>query len=178
MAEYSHRFRMKMVRRMVGPNACSASALAAETGLSQPTLSRWLRDANTVSAMSESTPSATPPEPPPKRPEDWTAEEKLEAVTAARGLQGEALGAFLRQRGLHASDLDAWRQTALASLTSTGPSRRSTADSKRIRQLETELNRKEKALAETAALLVLQGKVRALWGEEGTDTKAPNAKRP
>jgi transposase len=177
MAEYSHRFRMKMVRRMVGPNACSASALAAETGVSQPTLSRWLRDAGTVTPMSEATPKPMPPKPGPKRPEDWTAEERLEAVIAARGLEGEALGAFLRQRGLHASDIDTWRQAALASLDGTGARRRPTGEGKRVRQLEAELRRKEKALAETAALLVLQGKARALWGEEGTDTKAPNGRR-
>lgn len=178
MADYSHRFRMKMVRRMVGPNACSASALAAETGVSQPTLSRWLRDAATVSPMSDTiTTSTRPPEPPPKRPEDWTAEERLEAVVATRGLQGEPLGAYLRQHGLHATDIDAWRQAALASLEAPKARRRPAGDGKRVRQLEAELRRKEKALAEAAALLVLQGKARALWGEEGTDTKAPNGRK-
>lgn len=177
MAEYSHRFRMKMVRRMVGPNAISASALAAEVGIPQPTLSRWLRDARTVSPMTKNDTPAMSPAPTPKRPEDWTPEERLDAVVQARGLEGEALGAFLRRKGLHAPDLDAWRQAVLASLASSAKARRSSGDSKRIRQLENELRRKEKALAETAALLVLQGKVRALWGAEGDDTKPPSGKK-
>jgi hypothetical protein len=168
---------MKMVRRMVGPNAISASALAAEVGIPQPTLSRWLRDARTVSPMSERNSPTTPPAPAPKRPEDWTPQERLDAVAGARGLEDEALGAYLRSRGLHAADLDAWRQAALASLANPAKERRSSGDSKRIRQLESELRRKEKALAETAALLVLQGKVRALWGEEGDDTRPPSGKK-
>lgn len=177
VAEYSHRFRMKMVRRMVGPNAISATALAAEVGIPQPTLSRWLRDARTVSPMTEPDTKTTPPAPTRRRPEDWTPEERLDAVAQARGLEGEALGALLRRHGLHASDLDAWRQAALTSLASPAKGRRSSGDSKRIRQLESELRRKDKALAETAALLVLQGKVRALWGAEGDDTKPPSGKR-
>jgi len=38
-------------------------------------------------------------------------------------------------------------------------------EGQRIRELEAELRRKEKALAETAALLVLKKKAQAIWGE-------------
>jgi hypothetical protein len=44
------------------------------------------------------------------------------------------------------------------------------ADARQIRQLERDLARKDKALAEAAALLVLQKKVQAIWGDEDDDT--------
>jgi transposase-like protein len=49
--EYTETFRARMVRRMLGPKALTATALAAEVGISQPTLSRWLRETATVEAM-------------------------------------------------------------------------------------------------------------------------------
>jgi transposase len=174
---------MRMVKRMVGPTAMSANALSREVGVSQSTLSRWLREARTVSTMHDKTPEDTSKVPaavpqPAKRPSDWTPDEKMAAVVAATGLEGEALGAFLRREGLHQADIEDWRQTATRSLAEPKKRRRgNSADTKRIRTLERELQRKEKALAETAALLVLQGKVQALWGEEGDATTRPNAKK-
>jgi hypothetical protein len=107
-----------------------------------------------------------------KRPQDWSAEEKLSAVLEAAKLSDEELGAFLRSRGLHEADLVAWRETVLQALKS--PARKKsgslTKDTRKIRKLEKELNRKEKALAEAAALLVLQKKVQAIWGDEDSDT--------
>ncbi|MCA9560337.1 MAG: transposase [Myxococcales bacterium] len=178
MARYSHKFRMQMVRRMVGANRMSATALAAEVGIPQPTLSRWLREAATVSTMkTDDTKSA--PEKAARRPQDWTPEERLQAVLEARSLDGAELGAFLRSRGLHESDLAEWRQAAIGAL-STAPrrSRRGRSpEQKRIRQLERELDRKDKALAETAALLVMLKKAEALWGDEGVGTREKSAKK-
>ena len=45
MTEYSEAFKSKMVQRMSGPRAKTATALAPEVGVPQPTLSRWLRTA-------------------------------------------------------------------------------------------------------------------------------------
>ncbi len=172
MATYSQKVRMGMVARLVGPNRVSATALANETGIPQPTLSRWLRGASTVSTVSENDESKVPT-PPRKRPADWSAEEKLRVVSEARGLDDAQLGEFLRREGLHEAQLAEWRAAALASLR---PGKKTPAAGKRVQQLERELSRKEKALAEAAALLVLQKKVRALWGEEGVDTKPKSGK--
>ena len=106
-----------------------------------------------------------------KRPEDWTAEEKLKVVAEAVGLDDTELGVLLRREGLHEAQLDLWRKALLGSLDKPGRKDPSvTQERRRIRKLERELKRKDKALAETAALLVLQGKARALWGDEGDDT--------
>ena len=107
-----------------------------------------------------------------KRPQDWSAEEKLAVVIEASGISDEELGAFLRRKGLHEAQLDEWRQQVLVSL-GKQPARSSkrSAEARRIKGLEKELHRKDKALAETAALLVLQKKVQAIWGD-GDDTTA------
>lgn len=88
-------------------------------------------------------------------------------IVASSGLQDEALGELLRREGLHESTLREWRTAALEGISPRRPNR---ADQKRIAKLEKELARKDKALAETAALLVLQKKVRELWGDGDDDT--------
>lgn len=171
--EYSDAFRRKMVQRMTGPQARSANALAGEMGIPQPTLSRWLREASTVRDMTTFDPTKpTSPAAPRRRPEDWSADEKLRAVLEASALSGEALGAFLRREGLHEAQLTAWREAISQALTASkaSPSKKPTTEAKRVRELERELLRKEKALAEAVALLVLQKKMRAYYEAEDDDT--------
>lgn len=91
---------------------------------------------------------------------------------AASGLPPEELGAFLRREGVHEAEVEQWRAAILEALeggVAKGSGRG--VDGKRIKELERELRRKDKALAETAALLVLQKKVREIWGDgdDGTD---------
>ncbi len=107
-----------------------------------------------------------------RRPEDVPPEDKLRIVREAAALSGSDLGAYLRREGVHEADVVRWRKevddAALAALSGR---RQRTAEQKRIRSLESELRRKEKALAEAAALLVLAKKARALWGDnEDSDT--------
>jgi len=90
-------------------------------------------------------------------------------VIQSSGLDEHGLGAFLRKEGLHEAHLDEWRQQAEAALGS-GMEPSSSRRKKEVQRLERELRRKDKALAETAALLVLSKKVRALWGDEGDVT--------
>jgi len=103
-----------------------------------------------------------------RRPEDWSAAEKLEAVIKASSLDEQSLGAFLREEGLYETHLEEWRRQAETALGKT-PRSPSTRLKKENQRLERELRRKDRALAETAALLVLSKKVRALWGDEGDD---------
>ena len=167
---YSAAFKENIVRRLVGPGAISATALAEELGLPQPTLSRWLREARTVAPMASKKNEK-------KSPRDWTPLEKLRVVAAAEGLKAEQLGEFLRREGIHEQQLDEWREAATAALSAGKPRRaQPSLEAKRIKALEAELHRKEKALAEAAALLVLKKKVQAIWGEEDDSTDGKNGK--
>ncbi len=170
--EYTDTIKARMVRRMLGPRAMTATALAMETGIAQSTLSRWLRRASTLTGQMEDDPKVLAGEdgPRPRRPQDWTAAEKLRAVSETAGLGDEVLGEYLRRHGLHAETLEQWRADATAALERPTARRRPSAEAKRIKELERELRKKEKALAETAALLVLRKKANALWGDGDDDT--------
>ena len=103
--QYTEAFKSRMVRRLVGPTAKSANAVAAEVGVSQESLSRWLRAAGNVGGMARAT------------RKQWTGVEKLRVVREAHGLSESALGALLRREGLHEAQLTAWRTVAEAALT-------------------------------------------------------------
>ena len=168
---HSEKFKSRMVSKMVGPHALSANALSAEVGIAQPTLSRWLREACMDSSMAKKSDRSKRGSRG-RRPQDWSPEEKFRVVVESSGLTEEELGAFLRQEGLHQAQLDEWSATARTSLLVRKGSRKPSAESKRIRELERELRRKEKALAEAAALLILKKKAQAIWGDEDDDTKS------
>ena|SRR5439155_2537842 len=146
-----------MLGRLTGKDAVSARQLSLETGLRQQTLSRWLQDACSLSGM-----------PVKRQPKPWSIDEKIEILAKAGKLTGTALTALLEREGLLLSDYEQWR-LALAE-----EGRGALATTKRIRALERELARKEKALAEAAALLVLKKKVSRLWEAEDDDTDEEN----
>ncbi|MDH6184724.1 hypothetical protein H4V98_002108 [Polaromonas sp. CG_23.6] len=101
-----------------------------------------------------------------KRPQDWTAQEQLLALHETHGLSGEALQAWCREHGLFAHHLTSWQAAFCAptkAVSGTGELRNLQDENE---QLKRELVRKEKALAEAAALLILQKKFRALWEDE------------
>jgi transposase len=172
-----------MVHRLVGPNAVSATRLAREVGVPQVTLSRWLREAQHGEMGTSKGVQHKPPTPPTKEiaGQKLSADDKVRIVFAAESLAAEDLGALLRREGVHDAELEAWRVTiktaAVAAFNGTA-SRAVTAarsaDRKRIQELERELRRKDKALAEAAALLVLEKKLQALWGDgdDAMDTRS------
>lgn len=167
---YSNSLKLEMVRRLTGPDALSVSQLAMEVVPSQSILYKWLAEARRmgVSTYCRSLTMTTPSH------STRTAAEKLRLVIAAEHLEGSELGMFLRQQGLHQAELTQWKQAMLGAVDAKpnsvgrakGKQPMSRAAKARIKQLERELTRKEKALAEAAALLILQKKVQALWGEE------------
>ena len=115
------------------------------------------------------------------RPDNLPAAEKLRLVKEAAELPEEELGAFLRRNGLHEAQLEEWRhkveEAALGALEKSKKGRRQASpEAKRIRELERELNRKDKALAEVTALLALKKKLEALLGDGDDDTPSRNAR--
>lgn len=172
-----------MVQKMAGPNGISATSLSEEVGVPQPSLSRWLRRAARVSTMAKKKTASK------RRRRDarqgqpaqsWKPEDKLQLVLEASALSDEELGEFLRRKGLHEAQLNEWREqlTKAAPEVFASPGRRKKAspEAKRIGELEKELRRKEKALAETAALLVLKKKADAIWGVVDDDTDPRNGR--
>lgn len=175
MNEYSESVKARMVARLVGPRAVSACELSKETGISQGTLSRWLRGAAKLEFVAKKHDRRTGRRPdaaanPRRENRARSGADKLAIVARAAELEGEELGAFLRSEGVHLAELEQWRKLAEEAL---GAGKR-LAPSKETRRLKAELARKEKALAETAALLVLKKKVAEIWGDEDDDTGEPS----
>lgn len=170
---YKPGFKARMVKRMAGPEGISATALAQEVGVPQSTLSRWLKAAGTVSAMGGSQDEQGGKA---RRPQDWSAQEKLRVVAEALELSEGELGEFLRRKGLHTAQLEEWRAAAEQALMIPAKTRRGkkSPEAKRVKALERELTRKDKALAEVTALLVLKKKLEAIWGDEDESTPTKN----
>jgi transposase len=99
----------------------------------------------------------------------------LRLLLSFEALSDAERGAWLRREGLHDAELQVWRQELEDALDDSKPEvAKSVHPNKRIRQLEREVQRKDKALAEAAALLLLQKKVRAFWEAEDDDTQEKN----
>lgn len=160
---YNPTLRAKMLEKMLAPDARSISDLAAESGISKSTLYTWKSRAATVGGMTTSNS--------PRRPDDWPIDEKIRALADTSVLTGAELGAFLRKNGLHESDLKRWKKQVGDALGGPGSKKAAgkSPEAKRVKELERELRRKDKALAEAAALLVLKKKAQALLGDEDDD---------
>jgi len=101
-----------------------------------------------------------------RRPDDWTAEEKVGAILSYEKLSEEQRGVFLREKGLHETHVVRWKAELIAAMKLTPlVGGKKNPQQKRIAALEKELRRKESALAEAAALLVLKKKADSIWGE-------------
>jgi transposase len=131
--------------------------VAEEMNVSYVTLKNWVKrkslDDVSASAAKE------------KRPEDWKRDEQLDALLETHGLSDEALHAWCRAHGIFSHHLDSWRTGFVTQEVATpvAEGRVLKALKNENEELKADLLRKEKALAEAAALLVLQKKFRALW---------------
>lgn len=99
----------------------------------------------------------------------WTAGARLEAVITAAALDEAGKSAWCREHAVYPAELDKWRSSATTALAEPEEARASPQatrqDKKRIKELERDLLRKDRALAETAALLVLSKKVAAIFNK-------------
>jgi transposase-like protein len=158
---YSVEFREQALLKVLHRGSRTIGSVADELNMNVMTLKNWMKGA-AASARSDGSGHA-------RRPEDWSLEERLQALQQSHGLAGEALNAWCRERGLFAHHLAQWRVDFCA-VGGTGSRRENAQEVRELKhantQLQRELNRKEKALAEAAALLVLQKKYRALFGDE------------
>lgn len=139
--------------RLLPPESAPLEVVARENGLSADTLQRWR-----AQALAQ-----------PVQQRSWTAAARLEAVIATAALDETACNAWCREKGVYPQQLAQWRSSATQALASPEEARASPQQSRderrRIKELERELRRKDKALAETAALLVLSKKAEAIFSK-------------
>ena len=137
--------------RLLPPESAAVEAVGREIGVGIAMLERWRGEALAR----------------PARDRIWTAAARLDAVLTTAAIDVAGQSAWCLANGLYPQELSQWRQAATAALAEPEEARTSPqatrADKKRIKELDRELQRKERALAETAALLVLSKKVAAIF---------------
>jgi transposase-like protein len=158
-AKHSEAFIEQALVKAYSRGGRTITSVAQDLNINHHTLRYWMKN----KAVTQSgVPMARE-----KRPKDWTAEEQLVALQETHGLAGEALQAWCRERGLFAHHLTSWRAAFCAdgkgAGTGAGEMRKLKDENVKLKR---DLVRKEKALAEAAALLILQKKFRALWEDE------------
>jgi transposase-like protein len=163
MMVYSQEFKESVIEKVLTTGR-PQQEVAEEVGVGRSTLQYWLRkyQKNGAKNLSEKE----------KRPQDWTSEQRFASVVETEGMTDEQIGCWCRKHGLHTHHLNQWKTNAISGCSPGQAGRNNNKESrlkKRIKTLEKELRRKEKALAETAALLVLRKKANAIWGDGEDD---------
>jgi transposase len=157
LARYGQDFKDRAVARLLPPESAPLEVVSRETGVSTNTLERWRSEELTK----------------PARERGWTAAARLEAVIATAAMDETARNAWCREHGVYPQQLQQWCDSATQALAEPAEERASPRQTKqdrqRIKELERELRRKEKALAETAALLVLSKKVEAIFNKDRSE---------
>ncbi len=158
MVRQSEGFKRAAVQKFHNRGSRTVVAVAREIGVSDSLLYAWAKQYATRPGMKKED----------RRPQDWSAAEKFKAVMAFDRLAESAQGEFLRREGLHSDHIASWRSSMQAGLEPGAGTQVTRAELSELRaenkELKRDLHRKNGALAETTALLVLKKKADLLWG--------------
>src|SRR5690625_3746139 len=154
MTQYSDELKEQIVKKMMAPSSRSVADIARETGISAPTLYAWRKQFQKRGYVMPTRGSRAP---------GWDAKARLAAVIKTAAMNEVERSTWCRESGVYPERLDAWR-AAFESQDSPASEADLRGERQRRRRLEKELKRKERALAETAALLALSKKAEAIWG--------------
>jgi transposase-like protein len=163
MPRYSEERRQAVVTKLLPPHNLSPQEIAEQEGISLGSVYKWRKEAR---AEGRCLPEALG-----KGADGWSSRDKFSAVVETAAMNAEQTAEYSRRRGLYPEQLERWRHDCeQAASLSHGQSQREAEEAKqqrkRIKALEKELARKNDALAETAALLALRKKAKAIWGDE------------
>jgi len=157
---HSKESKQNVIRRMLPPNNESVSQISRDTGISETTLYKWKKAAKAQGLLGPGESST----------ERWSTREKFAIVVETAALTDVELSEYCRTKGLYVEQVEAWRDACMQAnggvAEQAGKLQKDLrAKDQEIKDLSRELQRKEAALAETAALLVLRKKARAIWGD-------------
>ena len=163
-ARFNQSFKIQAVEKALSrSNGTTLEQVAVALGVGHSTLQKWM-------AQSRAQELEVPNEPmkKEKRPQDWSLDEKLNMVIACGSLDETEFSELCREKGVFPYQVEQWKKDFPqgSAVTKSNQQAEMRELKSKNKQLEKELRRKEKALAETAALLVLQKKVNALWGND------------
>jgi len=151
--------RKRIIQRLLPPENISVKELAKEIGVSDVTIYSWRTKINNGYLDEKST-----------NDKNYSPEDKFHIVMETYSLNEGELNAYCREKGLYPKTVKKWQQNAINGTEGTQSINETTEIKSKLKKeketskkLKSELNRKEKALAEAAALLVLRKKADAIW---------------
>ena len=158
---YSQERKAAVLKRMLPPNNMAIRQLSKEEGISEGTLYTWRSQER---SKGQFLPTAN------AGPKGWSSADKFATVLETAALNEADLSEYCRKRGVYPAQVTAWRVACEQAndwdrVSTTRLEKVTKEDKKRIKGLERDLARKDRALAETAALLVLRKKASAIWGD-------------
>ena len=164
-ARFTQSFKIQAVEKALRRSGgTSVGDVAKSLGVGYSTLQKWLAQSRNQELVIRTESMAKE-----KRPQDWGLEEKLNMVIACGSLDEAGINELCREKGIYPHHVTQWKQAFAEGATGSDKTTVQ-VETKHLKQenkgLKKELRRKEKALAETAALLVLQKKVNAIWGND------------
>ena len=166
MSHYSAERKASVLRKLLPPHNRPVPEVAREEGICDQTLYNWRKQAKQ---------QGVPVPGSGKQTEDWSPEAKFAAVVETASMTELELSEYCRRQGLYPEQLRRWKDACIQGAQRVEVQQQqqqrleAKQDKQRIKALEKELKRKEKALAEAAALLVLRKKLTALWEENEAD---------
>lgn len=157
---YNEKLRASIIER-VEVHGEKVPKIAKELGVSNETIYRWIRNKRKKDGTN-------------KPARKWSSEDKFHIVMETHNLSESELAAYCRKKGIYVEDIKAWRKqcqsaNTISTIDPKDVENLYNKEKKRTKELERELRQKEKALAETAALLVLRKKAREIWGDPEDD---------
>lgn len=160
MTRISEERKAAILKKLLPPHNRPVSELAKSEGVSESALYNWLKKAKEAGIPVPGSKNS--------HSEEWSGEAKLAIVIETAALNANELSEYCRSKGLYPEQIVRWKQACIAGAGSEEQREHVSENQlkiarKQIRDLEKDLRRKEKALAESAALLVLQKKFNALW---------------
>ena len=164
--KYSKERKEAIINKMLPPTSMSVAELAKQENIPYGTLYTWkqLHIAKTQQTQAPKTESTSASK------KQWTAEQKLATIIETSTLNEQERHEYCRKNGLYSTDIESWKAVIIKGTEqNVAQVKIDKNELKKLRSennnLKKELYRKEKALAETAALLVLRKKLDALWEE-------------
>ncbi|MDC3426380.1 transposase [Aquibacillus sp. 3ASR75-11] len=159
---YTQERKTAITKRMMLPHNEAVAHIAKEEGISEVTLYKWRKEARTDGAATPGNGQTS---------DKWSSEDKFLVVMETFSMNEAELGSYCRKKGLYREQIEAWKDSCLqANGQALNPSKQLNGvlkeEQKRGKQLEKELQKKDKALAEAAALLLLRKKAQAIWGDD------------
>jgi transposase len=171
-AKFTQSFKIQAVEKALSrSDVTSLKEISDSLGMGQSTLHKWIvksrnQEFESITDNGITSAGSMTKE---KRPQDWSPQDKLDMVIRCAPLSDDEVSKLCREQGLYPHHIQQWKQDFVGG-SAVNTQTKDQSEAKHLRHenkaLKKELNRKDRALAETAALLVLQKKVHAIWGSD------------